>query len=356
MALEDGSQVIDSAQTQEPSLRETLEANFEAGEKSPDVSEAARTLAAARTKTEGADTVAGGQDTVAAGTGTDTVAGAVTETLEAPQHWPAAARELFAKQSPDGQKFLLERHKAMEADYTRKTQELSATRRMKEALDEIFGPMRDSMHRDGIDEVTAVRQLVAAHRYLQEKPQEAALWLLQKYGIDAKALTEEGAGQAQPDPRYAQLEQKHAQTDRILRGFLSAQHEQQFKANLSAVEQFAGEKDDQGNLKHPHFDELGPDIADLIKLSKARGQEIPLQEAYDRAKYANPQVRSKVLAAENAERQKKADQERQAKADAAKRAAAANITGQGAATPVAAKTSSIREDLEAAWNAHEGRV
>ena len=49
----------------------------------------------------------------------------VQQTLEPPQHWPAEKKELFRSQTPEAQQFLLERHKAMEGDYTRKTQELA---------------------------------------------------------------------------------------------------------------------------------------------------------------------------------------------------------------------------------------
>jgi hypothetical protein len=47
------------------------------------------------------------------------------QTLEPPQHWPEEKKQLFRAQSPEAQQFLLERHKAMEGDYTRKTQELA---------------------------------------------------------------------------------------------------------------------------------------------------------------------------------------------------------------------------------------
>lgn len=361
--MADGSQVIDSAET-EVSLRDEISTALDASEPDtgkPDVSEAARTLAAARKSApEGNDTVTGGQDTLAGGQdtlsgGQDTISGA-QEKLEAPHHWPTQAKELFAKQSPEGQKFLLDRHKAMEADYTRKTQELTPVRRMKESLDEIFAPMRDSMYRDGIDEVTAIRQLVAAHNYLQQKPEEAVQWLAGKYGIDLKAIVEGTAGNGQVSPELLALREEVAQLKHTQQSSLSAQQQQQFRANLSQVEQFAGEKDAQGNLKHPYFDEVAQEVAMLMRVAQEQGKPISLQDAHDRAVYANPQVRSKVLAAQDAERRKKEEDERKAKADAAKRASAGNITGQGASTSVVANTNSVRADLEAAFAGSEGRV
>lgn len=357
MAKDEGSQVIDSAEAEtDVSLRDEISSAIDASDTEttpPDVSEAARTLAAAKSgKTAAPDTVSGGQDTISGGN--DTISGGVA--LEAPQHWPAQARELFAKQSPDGQKFLLDRHRAMEGDYTRKVQDLTPVRRMKEAMDEIFGPMRDQMHRDGVDEITAVRQLVAAHRYLQDSPVEAMQWLAGKYAVDLKAIVEGTAGTSQVPPELKVLRDKIAQIEQYQVSSLSAQQQQQFRANLSVVEQFAGEKDAQGVLKHPHFDEVGPDVADLMRVAQMRGQQPSLQDTYDRAVHANPQVRAKVLAAQDAERQKKSEDERKAKVDAARRASAGNTTGQGATTSVVAKTDSLRADLESAFTSAEGRV
>lgn len=330
---------------------ETTESTESTDTGKPDVSEAARTLAAAR-KT-GEDTA--GTDTVAAAA--DTVTGAqAAEILEAPQHWPAQARELFAKQPKEVQSWVLERHKAMEADYTRKMQDLSGTRRVKEQLDEIFGPMRDELYRNGLDEITAVRELVGWHNYVQQKPVEAFQRLAQRYGIDLAQLASGNGQQAQLPPEFNQVSQRVSQIDQQLRSYLSAQQDQQFRANLSQIEQFAQEKDAQGQLLRPYFDEVSADVADLIRAAKARGLEMTLQEAHDRAIYANPQVRAKVLAAQDAQRRVKDEAERKAKADAARKAAAGNVTGQGAATKVVANTDSIGADLRAAFDAAEGRV
>src|SRR5688572_17361777 len=65
-------------------------------------------------------------ETTAAETAAETPA---VEAQEAPQHWPADKREMFAKLPSEAQRLLLDRHKEMEADYTRKTTELSEQRK-----------------------------------------------------------------------------------------------------------------------------------------------------------------------------------------------------------------------------------
>lgn len=360
MSTENETQSTETVQTQETtqetSLRDEIAGAIDQSEKAStagtDVSEAARTLAAQRKAGESTETTTADK-TAASGEKKTTE---TTETVEAPQHWPATDREMFAKQSPEAQKWILGRHKAMEADYTRRTQEIAPIRRLKEGIDEVFAPFRDAMARDGIDEVSAIKQLVAAHNYLQQKPAEAIGWLAEKYGIDLKQVVE-GAGasgtEGQPDPRLLKLDSKVAEVDKKVTSVLTAHEQREHQARLNEVTQFADAKDAQGKPLRPYFDEVATDIRDLIVAS---GGKLALQDAYDRAIYANPQTRAKVLAAQDAERRAKEEAERKAKADAAKKASAGNVSGQGAATSVVAKTDSLRADLVSAFEASEGRV
>ena len=361
MAEENGAQ-IESAQDKDQGLRASLEKAFDDAEKDSDtssVSEAGKTLAAAR-KTEKPDekqdTSTTGEDGAQAKQAEDATQVAQEDDkaaegqTEAPQHWPAQDREMFGKQPKEVQGWLLNRHKAMEADYTRKTQEIAPMRRMKEGLDEIFAPFKEKMALDGVDEIGAIKQLVAAHSYLQRDPGNAIQWLAQQYGIDLKTVgtgTEEG----QPGKLPPEVDQRFAKLEQAINGSLEQQKKEAFQSNLTKVEQFAGEKDSQGKPLHPYFDDVAEDVAKLLKA----GYASDLQDAYDRATYANPQVRAKVLAASEAERRVKDEAERKKKAAEAKQAGF-DVKGEGSAGAVQADSQSLRSTLERAWDAQEGRV
>ena len=122
------------------------------------------------------------------------------------------------------------------------------------------------------------------------------------------------------------------------------------------VEQFAVEKDDKGNLKRPYFDEVAVDVATHIRVARANGKTISLQEAYDRAVRANPATFEKLLAARDAEQKTKLETERKAQADAARKAAAANVDGEGAVNAGPSKTGDLRSDLERNYDSAEARV
>lgn len=377
------------SQPQELSLRDNLEANLEIsekGEESVDLSKAAKTLAGARKGKAPIDKVDDKTITESERVGKENEAkakrtaelaamtpearaaaeaddkkkadeAAAASSIEAPAHWPAAVREMFAKQSPDAKKFLLDRHKAMEADYTKKMQELSPMRRMQEELDDIFKDEEAEMRQLGVTRAQAIRELVGAHKRWKADPVAYVKWVAGMSKLDLKGLVE-GAAAADPageSPTVKALREQVSTLTGQVKAMSGAQTEQDRSARMNEVTQFAEEKDDQGKLKRPYFDEVAKDIAQMIHVSRANGQALSLQDAYDRAVYANPTTRGKLLTEQDTQRRSKEEAERKAKADAAKKAGF-DVKGEGAATQVAASTGTIRESLEKAFDLAEGRA
>lgn len=372
------------AEATELSLRDELGANLEIAEKGPestDLSEAARKLAGARKgrqpkepasptddeKREADDKAK--RDAEYAKLAPEERAkreaedkrkaeeAASAAKIEAPAHWPAADREMFAKQPPEVKQYLLGRHKAMEADYTKKMQELAPMRRMGEELDDIFKDYDAEMKQTGITRAQAIRELVGLHARLKADPVEGLKYIAGLSGIDLKQLANAPAADpAGESPIVKELRSTVSRLEGQLKTFTGQQGEQQLNARLSEVQQFAEEKDAQGQLKRPYFDEVAKDVAVIIHASRANGEKLSLQDAYDRAVYANPTTRQKVLAAQDAERRTREEAERKAKADAARRAAAGNVEGEGSATALNKTEGSLRGDLEAAMADWGGRV
>lgn len=355
----------------------------EKGEDSPDLSKAARTLAAAR-KREGrpAPKVEQKPEDKAKGDAAaqraaelaamDPAARAAAEAedkkkaeeaaaqsaVEAPSAWSAADREMFAKQSPEAKQWLLRRHKEMEDGFQKRMQEISPTRRLNEELDEVFKPHEEVMRQAGMTRAQAIRELVGWKERLDKNPLEALKYLAHISGVDLKQAIE-GAAAADPageSPTVVELRKQVQELTGQIQRVTGTQNDQQMKAQLSQVQAFAEEKDAQGQPLRPHFDEVAKDVAAMIRIAKSNGETVTLQDAYDRAVHANPSTRAKLLAANEAERRRKDEEERKAKAEAARKASATNIEGQGAASTLAAQTGSIREDLESAFSAVGDRV
>ena len=246
------------------------------------------------------------------------------EAISAPKHWPKEEQEIFNAWDANVQHQVMDRYKAMEGDYTKKTQALAKYKKRNESLDEIYGPFRDDFQRAGMDEVAATRQLLAAHKYLREDPQQALKWLAQSYGVDLKAVNDDTAIEDEyADPQMKAMQQQIAQ----LQGTITNQQQQaqnmQKQEVQAMIDNFQTAKDADGNLKHPHFDVVQNQMSGLISSGVAKD----IASAYEMAVYANPETRAKVL-----DEKVKNETKQEVKAEAvqkAKKQQRVNVKGSG---------------------------
>ena len=264
------------------------------------------------------------------------------EALKAPQHWPKDFSEQFDSWQPEVQHLFKERYDAMESDYTKKTQGLAKYKKRNEALDEIYGPFRDDFQRAGMDDVAATRQLLAAHKYLREDPQQAIKWLAKSYGVDLTAVNDDTATEDEyADPQIKSLQQQVAQLSGFIQNQQTQQQNMQQQSTQSLIDQFAAEKDESGNIKYPHFEAVRNRMGALINSNDAKD----LPTAYDMAVYADPKLRQEML--DNYATKKT---QQTVKTDAVKKAKKAQrSTVRGSATPAVEAVSSgmsVRETID----------
>ena len=87
---------------------------------------------------------------------------------EPPANWKASDREMFRGLPEAAQKFVLARHKAMEADHTRKTQAIAELKREYEPVEEVFAPYRELMRTRGLTARDLIEGWVNVERRLAE--------------------------------------------------------------------------------------------------------------------------------------------------------------------------------------------
>lgn len=318
---------------------------------------------------------------------TTEVAAPVVSTTEPPANWSAEDKAKFKGLPADGQEFLLRRHSAMEADYTRKTQDIAAFRKDFEPVKQMFDPHKDDLARAGYTPATLVQAWYNVERELQAgRGVGIVKSLVDGYKLDrqevAKALglvaPSAAPGVEQPpaatpetpvaaippelQARLSQHEQFISQIQRERQEQAAATQREQESRVMSTIDQFRGAKDASGNLSHPHFAEVEDHMTRLIIAARTSGSPVPaLDELYDQAVWANPSTRAKALeatqaatqaqqAAAEAERTKEA----RAKAERARRAGS-SVTGSPgqSATQAPRGADSIRAALLAAAEEHE---
>ena len=256
-----------------------------------------------------------------------------TQPIPPPTNWSLKDQETFKELTPKAQHFLLERSRGMEAAHTQRSQELAEIRRSIEPL------ARSMQQYEGYFQQTGATPQEVFNTFMQidyglrsgsvENKYEILRSLIRSYGIPAPG--EGGAQQTSPqqtrDPRVDQvmnqlqsMQGQAAEAARMNQAALA-----QSKREL--VQSFAEQKGEDGQPLHPYFGEVEGLMATLAQTEVARGVQPDLQQLYEQACYANPTVRQRILADQNAQ----ATVERQ-RNNAGRRRAGKGISGAGSSS------------------------
>jgi len=122
------------------------------------------------------------------------------------------------------------------------------------------------------------------------------------------------------------------------------------------ITEFANAKDADGNLLHPHYAELEGEMMQLAWADRSAGRTPVIANLYERAAWANPVVRDKMLASQREADDREAAAARKAKAEAALRAGS-SVTGAPSSGQVPNSTTgarSIRDEIRANMTPRSG--
>src|SRR5690606_25855896 len=109
----------------------------------------------------------------------------------------------------------------------------------------------------------------------------------------------------------------------------------------SQIEAFRTATDEKGNPKHIYFDNVWGLMVPLLQTRQAQN----LEQAYEMACHAHPEVRTAIFAERQRQDEAKRLEEARRKAADAARATAANVTGQGGVGIADTSKLSLRDEL-----------
>lgn len=204
-------------------------------------------------------------------------------------------------------------------------------------------PFAQTLQGLGIHPAQAVQKLFAADHSLRygtpEQKQAAIVQIAQQYGVDLGGAQQYQASQPQFDPRIQALEERLQRQDAWIQQQAQAREWQERETLNSEIDRFSKDPANE------YFEAVRNDMAGLLQAGLASS----LQEAYERAIYANPTVRAQVLAKQQAQAEEQRRAESAKKAAAAKQAAAVNVARKGsmpAAKPIGTMEDTIRQEAE----------
>lgn len=278
-----------------------------------------------------------------------------------PKSWSKEASNHFASLPRELQEFISKRELEREGDYTSKTQQLARERALIQAEIGKLGPVanlfRERMpdfHARGVDPAAWVNQALAIDQMARQDKRAALAHLAQQWGVDPRELAQaqqQQTQQPQLPPQYARAIQAQQQKLQQLEQKLTAKEQAEQQARYSRAEQevqaFA-----QDQEAHPHYQAVEKLMttfaAQMVKERPDTPMKEILQDAYDRATWATPEIRAQILESQGKEKEVREREE------AAKRVAAAKKAGSpvnGAPNgKMSTSASSLREELEANWD------
>jgi hypothetical protein len=260
--------------------------------------------------------------------------------LKPPQSWGAAAKTKFAELPLEIQQ---EVHKR-ERDFSIGLQKQGELANFGRSLAEVISPYQAMLAAEGANPVTVVSEMMRTAYLLRNAPAPQKVQLFrqvaQQFGVDLASLTAE---EPYVDPQIAAIQARQQQLEQYLQQqALQAQQasqasqDQETSRLTSEIDKFAADP------AHPHFEELRPAMAALLKAGLAQD----LADAYEQATWTRPDIRSSLLDAQEAKR--KAEATRRAKEA---QAAAVSVRGapHGGPGSMPMPKDSIRAELESLW-------
>lgn len=271
----------------------------------------------------------------------EVIAPAAAETIpDAPRSWTAAEKAEWASMTPNQRAAVQRRESEVELGFTK----LDEDRNFGKSLKEVIAPYMPIIQSEGGSPAAAVQSLLNTAYILRTAPvaQKTALFhqLAKQYGVDLS-----NTPAVQPNDPLMQTQQQIADLQRQLQQQPEVFRQQQENlAAKSMIDAFAADP------KNIYYEKLKPVMASLLKSEQAKD----LQDAYDKASWADPEIRSSLLATQEKEAESKRIADIKAKADSARKKAV-SIKGSPSINPVATNgnaNNSIADDIREAWDMH----
>jgi hypothetical protein len=228
-----------------------------------------------------------------------------------PASWSPAALAEWAKLPPGIQQEVLKRERDFSNGIAQKSGELKAWKE----LEPIIAARRPSYQQYGFkSDAEAINHLFAFSDSYARDPAGLVAHLATVARLRPEQVFPQLFNQQQPQGQQQQPQQQAPQPPQI-DALVQEQIGMQF-ARLE-TEQFAADP------KHEHFSTLRPMMAQLLQAGIATN----LQDAYDRALWATPDLREKLLADQKSQAAIKVTEDQKARAEKAKRASNASLNG-----------------------------
>lgn len=220
------------------------------------------------------------------------------EDIEPPYSWNKEAKQIFKKLPLEAKKVIAQRQEEADRGTRLKMEEAAKIRKKYEALDNLLEPHKQKWGLNGVDEITVLRRLLTTKELLDTNPIEGLSHIAKSYGLNLEQLGQVIQNSPKADPYVKELNSKVEQLEAMLKQRQEVEAQQFYTTMETEVSNFTNAVDNDGNLLYPYVNEVERDMQLILENTPAQPGVRPydlLKEAYDRAVWANPSTRNKLL-------------------------------------------------------------
>lgn len=266
-----------------------------------------------------------------------------SQALTAPASWSNKAKAKWVSLDPEVQQEIAKR----ELDMTRGMTRMDEERQFAKSMAQVITPYQALIQSEGSNAPQYVNQLLNTVYTLRTAPQHVKeqVWgqLAQQFGISAA----QPSSDPQLNPVYERVSQLEAQLQRQQQEFQQRQQAEQQAQHAQALSMIDAFSRDPA---HKYFESVKTMMGTLMSSGEAKD----MQEAYDMAINARPDIRAQLQAEQTAKLQ--AEQDRQRKAQEARLKGSSVRGGPGGIQPITNTNRTLREELQAAMEESRSRI
>ena len=263
----------------------------------------------------------------------------------APEHWPTEEREAFDALPDEAKTFALTQGERLYSHHQKRVEELASEREVLDRLkplEQEIAPYREQLRLQGVAEQDVVRQLMAVRHSLQTAPADTIRWLAQQTGVDLNQIETETLVDP-TEQRLAQVEQQVQQSNQAnAQAIQQQQHNVAYQQAENALGQFMSAKDENGNLLHPHVENVQVTMTELANADISANKLIDLEDLYQRAIWQNAETRDAMRKERDGNILAEQKQNQKQRVSRAKRA---NTTIRSTADSPASPKVTLRQEL-----------
>lgn len=264
-----------------------------------------------------------------------------TAASSAPSSWSAPAKALWGSLPAEIRAEALRLDKETQGVL----QQHAGQRKQWETIEKVIEPRRQALLADYGSVDTGLNTLFNLSEFANKDPYGFVSYFAQRRGLDLATLTKSSgaAQQQQVSPEIAALQQELAT---VKNGLQESKQVEQQRINQAVDQSF----NEFAKTNPPHFKEVSQDMAAILESGMAR----TFAEAYDKAVWARPDIREKMLEEQRNAALETSRKEAEKKAKEAKKIVSTNVATRAFNGSASTPKRSLDDTITAAANSLMG--